>query len=46
MFPSINAARQHFKVRWTLIKKNIDTNKFVTINNKDWIIQSIPCNST
>jgi hypothetical protein len=46
MFPSINAARQHFKVRWTLIKKNIDTNKFVIINNKDWIIQSIPRNST
>lgn len=46
MFSSINAARQHFKVRWTLIKKNIDTNKFVIINNKDWIIQSIPRNST
>jgi hypothetical protein len=46
MFPSINAARQDFKVKWTFIKKNIDTNKFVFINNKDWILQSIPRNST
>lgn len=46
IFPSINAARQHFKVRWTFIKKNIDTNLFVSINDKYWIIQSIPRNST
>lgn len=42
IFPSINAAKQHFKVRWTAIKKNIDTNNYVSLNNEDWIIQSIP----
>ena len=42
IFPSINAARQHFKVRWTLIKENIDTQKEVSIHNEKWIIQSIP----
>lgn len=42
MFPSINAARQHFKVRWTYIKKIIDTNQFVCLKGEDWIIQSIP----
>lgn len=42
IFPSINAARQHFKVRWTFIKKNIDTQKWVTLQGEDWIIQSTP----
>ena len=41
IFPSINAAKQHFKVRWTTIKKNIDTNNYLSLNNEDWIIQSI-----
>ena len=41
IFPSINAARQHFKVRWTLIKKSIDTQKWVTLQSEQWIIQSI-----
>lgn len=42
IFPSINGAKQHFKVRWTFIKKNIDTEKWVVIDNKEWIFQSIP----
>jgi hypothetical protein len=35
IFPSINAARKHFKVRWTLIKKNLDTNKYTSINDEN-----------
>ena len=42
VFPSINAAKQHFKVRWSLIKNNLDTNEWVTINNNKWILQSTP----
>ena len=42
IFPSINATRQFFKVRWTLIKKHIDTNDKVTMAGSDWTIQSIP----
>ncbi len=42
IFPSINATRQHFKVRWTFIKHSIDTNNYVTMLNDKWIIQSIP----
>lgn len=42
IFPSINGARQYFKVRWSLIKKNIDKNNWITINGQDWLIQSIP----
>lgn len=41
IFPSINATRQHFKVRWTSIKKNIDTGNYLYLNNEFWIIQSI-----
>ena len=42
IFPSINGAKQHFKVRWTFIKKSIDTKNWVIIQNERWIIQSIP----
>lgn len=49
IFPSINAAKQHFKVRWTFIKKNLDTEKWITLRfppgggvREDWIIQSKP----
>ena len=42
IFPSINGARQYFKVRWTTIKKNIDTNNWITLQGEDWIIQSLP----
>ena len=42
IFPSINAAKQHFKVRWTLIKKNLDTKVGVSINDEKWILQSTP----
>lgn len=41
IFPSINEARQHFKVRWTYIKKNIDTREWITLKGEDWLIQSI-----
>lgn len=44
IFPSINAARQHFKVRWTYIKNNLDTKNTIELNEQDWIIQSIPRN--
>lgn len=42
IFPSINGARQHFKVRWTYVKKNIDTQSWVTLQGEEWIIQSTP----
>lgn len=42
IFPSINAAKQHFKVRWAYIKKNLDTNQWVIINDEKWILQSTP----
>lgn len=45
IFPSINAARQHFKVRWTTIKKIIDTSDSlapINFNNEKWIVQSVP----
>lgn len=42
VFPSINAARQHFKVRWAFIKKNLDSKQWVTLQGEDWIIQSVP----
>lgn len=42
IFPSINAARQHFKVRWTTIKKIIDTSNTIKYKNEEWIIRSVP----
>jgi len=42
IFPSINGAKQHFKVRWTLIKKSLDTDQRVDLNGEPWIIQSLP----
>lgn len=42
IFPSINAAKQHFKVRWTYIKKNIDSKQWINLQGEDWIIQSVP----
>lgn len=42
IFPSINAAKEHFKVRWTYIKKNIDTGNYIKLKGEDWIVQSIP----
>jgi len=42
IFPSINGARQYFKVRWTLIKKSIDTEESIDLNGESWIIQSFP----
>jgi len=42
IFPSINGAKQHFQVRWTLIKKSIDTDKWIDLNGELWIIQSLP----
>ena len=42
MFPSINAARQHFKVRWVYIKHNIDTGNYILLDGVNWVIQSVP----
>ena len=42
IFPSINGAKQYFKVRWSLIKKNIDSDSWVTLQGEEWIIQSTP----
>lgn len=42
IFPSINGAKQHFHVRWTLIKKSIDTDQSIHLNGEPWIIQSLP----
>ena len=41
-FPSINAARQFFKIRWTTIKNNLDTNKYINIKGENWKFNSIP----
>lgn len=40
VFSSLNAARQHFKVRQTTIKNNVDTNNWITLLGEDWILQS------
>lgn len=42
IFPSINAAKQHFKVRWTFIKKNLDTEEWVILQGEEWLLQSTP----
>ena len=42
IFPSINAAKQHFNVRWTFIKKNLDTKEWVILHGEEWMLQSIP----
>lgn len=42
IFPSVNGAKQHFKVRWSTIKKNLDTQNWITLQDEDWIIQSKP----
>ena len=42
IFPSINGAKQHFKIRWTTIKKNLDTKNFINIHGEEWLLQSKP----
>jgi group I intron endonuclease len=42
IFPSINAAKQYFKVRWSFIKNNLDTKKWIILQDEEWLIQSIP----
>lgn len=42
VFPSINAVKQHFKVRWSFIKNNIDTKEWIILHGEEWLIQSIP----
>lgn len=42
IFPSINGAKQFFKVRWTSIKKNLDSQNWITLQGKEWILQSKP----
>jgi hypothetical protein len=41
-FKSINAARDHFKVKWGTIKDNIDSNNWVTLQEEQWLISSTP----
>nr|QID02795.1 hypothetical protein [Orbilia oligospora] len=40
IFPSLNSARQHFKVRHTTIGNNVDTGNWITLLGEDWILQS------
>ena len=40
IFPSLNSARQHFKVRHTTIGNNVDTGYWITLLGEDWILQS------
>lgn len=42
IFPSINSAKQYFKVRWGTIKTNLDTNKFCLLQGEQWVLQSVP----
>ena len=42
-FPSINAARQHFRVRFSTISHNIDQNKPILIKGIKWFIHSAAC---
>lgn len=42
IFPSINATKQHFKVRWGYIKNNLDTNQWIILQGQEWLIQSQP----
>ena len=39
-FPSINAARQHFRVRFTTISKNLDNQNPIIIKGVKWFITS------
>jgi group I intron endonuclease len=45
IFPSINAARQYFKTRWTTIKDNMDNNQYLNIKDEYWMFQSKPRNN-
>ena len=42
VFPSINAAKQYFKVRWTSIKNNLDTKNTIDFKGEKWKFKSIP----
>jgi group I intron endonuclease len=42
IFPSVNAARLYFKVRWTTIKNLLDTPESINFKNEKWIVQSKP----
>lgn len=42
IFPSINSVRKYFRVRWTTIKNNLDTNKFCILQGQEWLLQSTP----
>ena len=42
IFPSLNSAKQHFKVRWSTIKNNLDTQNWILLQGEDWILQSNP----
>ena len=40
IFPSINGTKQQFNVRWTNIKKNVDTGNWILLKGEEWLIQS------
>lgn len=42
IFPSINGAKQHFKIRWSTIKKNLDSKQYTNIQGEDWLFTSLP----
>jgi group I intron endonuclease len=41
-FPSINATKQYFKVRWSKIKNILDSNNYIIFNGEKWKFKSIP----
>ena len=39
-FPSINATRQHFRIRFTTISLNVNQNKPIIIKGVKWLVYS------
>ena len=39
-FPSINATRQHFRVRFSTISLNVNQNKPILIKGVKWFVHS------
>ncbi len=44
-FPSINATRQQFRVRFSTISLNVNQNKPILINGVKWFVSSSSCSS-
>lgn len=45
IFPSINGAKQHFQIRWSTIKNNLDNNQYINIHGEGWLLRSLPLNT-